>query len=481
MERVQVETLTGEGHELVGADLQGLRNRFEGRLILPFDGEYEQARQVWNGMIDQHPAMILQAESVEDVAAAVRYASRYQLLLSVRGGGHNVAGRAMLEGALVIDLSGMRGVSVDPGARQVRAEGGALLEDLNVAAGEYGLALSVGVVSETGIAGLTLHGGYGWLSRKFGLSLDNLVAMEVVCADGVVREASAERNGDLFWALRGGGGNFGVVTAFEFQAHRIPSEIWFAAPTYPAGVSREVLADFAAFMEEAPDEVSALASLWTAPDIPEVPEEMRGEPVVTLVGCYYGSVEAGQEALGPLYDFDSPGVDLGGAMSFVEANRFFDEDYPDGNFYYWKAAYIDRLDEEILEILEAGHRERPSLLSNIDVWALGGAAARVAPGETAYLQRYSPLMVTIEAQWEEASQATPNIIWAREIFRKLQHHSPGGLYLNFPGFAEEEDQVEEVYEQNFGRLQAVKEKYDPENLFRGTFNISPLSESARQE
>ncbi len=470
---MQIETVTGTIRELATTKLDELDARLQGPLVLPDHEDYEQVRQVWNGMIDRRPAFIVRCMTAEDVVAAVNFVRQHSLRLSVRGGGHNVAGKSVLDGAMLIDLSLMRGVSIDPDNQRVRVEGGALLDDLNVEAQKYGLAVPTGVVSETGVAGLTLHGGYGWLSRKFGITIDNLASVEIVTADGKLTHADAHTNADLFWAVRGGGGNFGVVTVFEFQAHPIEPQMWLAAPTYPASQRKEVLARFANFMGQAPHELSGLASLWNAPDDPEVPAEIRGKPVITTVGCYYGSVDKGKEVTKPLYELGSSPVDFGGQMPFVEINRFFDDDYPDGHFYYWKAAYLDRIDDEVLEILADFHDRRPSPLSNTDIWFFGGAISQVAPDDTAYPQRYTPFMASVEANWTDPDQSQANIAWARQQFEALQKHSPGGLYLNFPGFAEEEHDIEDIYATNFERLSRIKAKYDPDNLFRGTFNIPP--------
>lgn len=473
MEGISANRFGGGDIELSGSDLDELRARLQGRLLVEGDGDYDQARRLWNGMIDRYPALIVCCTVVEDVVAAVGFARDNELLLGVRGGGHNVAGRAVLDGAMVIDLSGMRGVEVDASRRRVYVEGGALLDDITVAAQRHGLAVPVGVVSETGIGGLTLYGGYGFLSRKYGMTVDNLVSVDIVTADGRLLHADKDNHPDLFWAVRGGGGAFGVVTTFEFEAHPVGPQIWLGAPTYPASQREVVLSEFADFVEGAPDEWSGLVSLWNGPDLAEVPAEIRGVPVITVVGCFAGTVEEGRAAMRPLQQLGSPMAELGGEMPFEVASRYFDDDYPDGHLYYWKSVYLDQIEAGVIDVLSAYHDSRPSEQSNIDIWAFGGAIARVAPEETAFPKRYAPFLVSIEANWTDPDQTDANMKWARGLFDDLQPFSSGGMYLNFPGFGEEEHTAEDVYAQNFERLQEIKAKYDGDNLFRGTFNIRP--------
>jgi FAD/FMN-containing dehydrogenase len=408
------------------------------------------------------------------VIAAVDLARRHNLLLAVRGGGHNVAGHAVCDGGLVIDLSEMRSVRVDPQGRVARVGGGATLRDLDHETQAFGLAAPVGVVSETGVAGLTLGGGYGWLTRKHGLSIDNLLSVDIVTADGRLCKASPTENPDLFWAIRGGGGNFGVVTSFEFRLHPVGPRVMVAIPFYPATEAGEALRSFREYMATAPEEVFVLAEFWSLPEGPGFPGERAGEPVILFVGVYAGPVEEGQRVLQPLREFDTPIADLSGPQSWVDLQRFYDEDYPDGMLYYWKSIYLDELSDGAIEALTAHSVERPSELSNVDVWYLGGAFSRVGPEETAFGPRDAQIMVGVEANWTERERSEANVAWAREAIASLRPFSSGGSYVNFGGFEEESDQVvQEVYRRNLERLTRIKARYDPDNLFRVNSNIAP--------
>ncbi|RPJ71148.1 MAG: FAD-binding oxidoreductase, partial [Desulfobacteraceae bacterium] len=335
-------------------------------------------------------------------------------------------------------------------------------------------AAPLGVVSATGVAGLTLHGGVGWLLRKHGLSIDNLAAVEIVTADGRLRRADPIENADLFWAVRGGGGNFGVVTSFEFKLHPVGPDVWLAAPIYPLARAGEVMAAFRDYMEAAPDELMGLGVFWSAPEVPQVPQNQHGAPVVILLGCYTGPYEKGEKILAPLRRIGTPIADLGGPMRFVDVQTFLDADYPDGKFYYWKSIYLDRLDAEAIKALSDHTALRPSPLSSIDVWTLGRAMRRVKSTETAFHTRDAPYMIGIEANWDAREEAEANINWARAVFEDLKKFSRGGNYLNFPGFFEEQESLlKGSYGENLKRLKSIKATYDPENLFLGAINIAP--------
>jgi FAD/FMN-containing dehydrogenase len=468
----EIATNRGGRFTVEETELVRLKDRLRGELIVPGNPGYEEARKVWNGLIDKRPGLIVRCSGVADVVAAVRFAGEHDLVVAVRGGGHNVAGNAVSEGGIVIDLSRMRSVRVDPDRRTARVEGGATLGDIDHETQAFGLAVPVGLVSATGIGGFALHGGYGWLLRKFGMAADNLLAADVVTADGRLRKASAGENEDLFWAVRGGGGNFGVVTSFEFRCHPVGPEVWFAAPFYPLDKAEAGLAFFREFLRSAPDELGAIAVLWSAPSDPAFPEAARGAPVLILAACHCGSVEDGERVTRPLREFDVPIADLSGRMRFLDVQRFFDHDYPPGRLYYWKSQYLPDLTDEAIRIAVRHGKERPSPLSSIDIWALGGAAGRVAPGTTAIASRSAAFLYTIESNWDDPGATQANIGWTRKSFGEMNMLSKGVTYLNFPGFAEEgEDLVKGAYGSNYRRLQALKAKYDPGNLFHGNFNI----------
>ncbi|RPJ75963.1 MAG: FAD-binding oxidoreductase, partial [Desulfobacteraceae bacterium] len=331
----RLNALGGNTISLSPSDLASLQGRVRGRIITAGDEAYESARKVWNGLIDRNPGVIVQCREAADVAAAVTFANEHGITISARSGGHNVAGSSLVENGFLIDLSSMRGVRVDPEKRKAVAQGGARLGDVDRATQAHGLAAPLGVVSATGVAGLTLHGGVGWLLRKHGLSIDNLAAVEIVTADGRLRRADPIENADLFWAVRGGGGNFGVVTSFEFKLHPVGPDVWLAAPIYPLARAGEVMAAFRDYMEAAPDELMGLGVFWSAPEVPQVPQNQHGAPVVILLGCYTGPYEKGEKILAPLRRIGTPIADLGGPMRFVDVQTFLDADYPDGKFYYW--------------------------------------------------------------------------------------------------------------------------------------------------
>jgi FAD/FMN-containing dehydrogenase len=451
-----------------------LRASVQGAVLGPAETGYEEARRIWNGMIDRHPALIVRCAGPEDVAAVVRFARERGLPLSVRGGGHNVAGHAVCEGGIVIDLSALNTVRVDPQRGTVRAGGGALLGDVDRATQEHRLAVPMGVMSRTGIAGLTLHGGMGLLTRKWGLTSDNLLAAEVVTADGRVLTADEHHHADLLWALRGGGGNFGVVTAFELRAHPLGPDVWIGLVLYPVEAAPEALAFLRQCMSDAPDELMALAAFWSAPNEEFIPEAQRGAPVLALVACYAGPLEEGEAAIQPFREVGPTIADLSGPMPFVEAQRLFDPDYPDGRRYYWKSIYLRHLGDEVVQALAGHAARRPSPLTSLDIWALGGAMGRVPPQETAFAIRDAPFLVGIESNWVDPADDEANVAWARDVYRDLQRFSPGGAYLNFPGFGEEGAALlERSYGANYRRLRSIKASYDPDNLFRHNLNIRP--------
>ena len=463
-------TTTGNG--ALGQAAEGLRERLRGSLIMPEDDRYEDARKVWNGMIDKHPAMIARCAGPADVIQCMNFARELSLPVSVRGGGHNVAGTALCDGGLVIDLSEMRSVRIDPQRRRARVEAGARLRDLDHEAQAHGLAVPVGVVSRTGVAGLTLHGGMGLLLRKYGLASDNVVSADVVTADGRLLVADEDSHSDLLWALRGGGGSFGIVTSFEFQLHPVGPELNLALVLYPLEMAGRVLARFRAFMDAAPDEVMGVSVYWSAPDADPIPEDKRGAPVVVVLAAYSGPVEEGERVLLPLREIDVPIADLSGTMPYAVAQyALFDHEYPDGRRYYWKSIYLNHLNDDVIAVLSRYAANRPSPISSIDVWALGGAMGRVRPEATAFFKRDAPYMIGIEANWIDQADDAENLTWLRALYAELQSFSPGGAYLNFPGFYEEgEELIRTSYGGNYDRLRTIKAQYDPENLFGRAFS-----------
>jgi FAD/FMN-containing dehydrogenase len=457
--------------------LRQLRTRFSGELIRPGDAVYDEARKIWNGMIDRYPALIARCGSVADVQAAVNFAREQDLLVAVRGGGHNVAGYAVCEGGVVIDLSPMRKVVVDPVTRTARVEGGATLSDLDAATQAFGLAAPAGVVSATGVAGLTLGGGLGWLRRKYGLACDNLIAAEVVTADGQVVYTSESQHPELLWGLRGGGGNFGIVTSFIFRLYSVGPEVAFTFVFYPIARAREVLRFHEQFLSSEPGNVSTVAVLGQVPHVDAFPAEIHGLPFVGVLGMYAGEADEGMKAMRPLRELGDALVDMSAVMPYLEAQKIYDADYPNGHRYYWKSTNMNALTDEVIEILTRHAIEAPSGHSTIDIWFNGGAMGSLSANATAYGRRDIPYLINPEANWEHPEGDTANIGWARKLLAELEPHSAGGMYLNFPGFLEEgEKLVRASYGENYARLVALKTQYDPHNLFRRNQNIKPANE-----
>jgi FAD/FMN-containing dehydrogenase len=449
---------------------------FQGDVVRPGDPGYDEARAVWNPLVDRYPAVIAHCTGVADVIAATDFAVEHDLRLAVRGGGHNVAGTAVCDGGLVMDLSAMNGVHVDLDAQTARAEAGATWHELDRETQAFGLATPGGVVSTTGIAGLTLGGGLGWLRRRYGLTVDNLVSVDVVTADGRFLTANENQHPELFWGLRGGGGNFGVVTSFEYRLHPVGPEVAFAGPMYPLDRARDVLAQWREFMDVAPETVSSEAAFWTVPDLDDFPAAARREPVVALLAVHCGTVEAGRAALAPLREFDEPLVDLSGPMAYTEVQQLFDPFLPAGErCYYWKSLELDRFDEEVIDAVVGAAAERPSPETIIPVWHLGGAMREVGPTETAYGDREATYLLSLDSTWADPADTALNVEWTRQVWADMHRFSDGSLYLNFPGFAEEGEALvrSATGRENHERLVALKDKYDPDNRFRLNQNVIP--------
>lgn len=460
------DTRPGNGAVIDNGAVEYLRSKVRGTLIRSGDMGYDDARKIWNGIIDRAPAMIVQCSGTADVIAAVNFAREKNLPLAVRGGGHNVAGNAVCDRGIVIDLSPMRRVRIDPINQTARVDGGAKLGDVDHEAQAFGLAVPVGVVSATGIAGLSLHGGMGFLTRKYGLTCDHILSADVVTADGKVIVADAKNNADLLWALRGGGGSFGVVTSFEFKLRPVGPDVWMCIVMYPVVEAKKALQTWRQFMETAPEEVMSIAIYWNAPHDEPVPKKYQGAPVIVLAGCWSGPVEKGEAVFKPLREIAAPAVDLSGPMPYLMAQKLFDPEYPNGRRYYWKSIYMKELSDAAIDMLSAYAASRPSPISSLDVWCLGGAVTRVRPEESAFFKRDAPYLLGIEANWENPKDDEANITWTRNLYRDAEKYSPGGMYFNFPGFLEEgDDLLKQSFGTNYDRLRQVKTTYDPQNLF----------------
>jgi len=456
--------------------IDGFAAGVRGAVLRPGDPGYDDARAIWNGLIDRRPALIVQCTGAADVVDAVNFAREQGLLLSVKGGGHNVAGNAVNDDGLVIDLSQMRGVHVDPSTRTVRVQGGATWGDCDRETQLFGLAVPGGVVSTTGIAGLTLHGGVGHLRRKHGLSIDNLLSVDIVTADGRPRRASATENEELFWAVLGAGSNFGVVTSFEFQAHPVGPMVAVAAVFYPLEDVRALLPAWRDYMASAPEELSSLALCWSVPPHDPFPPEHHGKAVLVVAAAYAGSVEDGEPVVQPLRELGRPVIDLSGPWPWLALQSGFDALFPKGGLYYWKSRALGELSEAAIDEIADFAARRPTPLTDIVIWHHGGAMSRVGETDTAYAGREAPFLVTGEASWTDPSQSDEAIAWGREFWEAMGRHSTGGLYLNFPGLGEEKEAlVRAGYGANYERLAALKATYDPTNLFRMNLNITPAS------
>ena len=444
------------------------------QILRPGDAGYDEARQVWNGMIDHRPAVIVRVRSVEDVVAALELATAEGLPISIRGGGHNVAGLAVGDGALVVDCSDMSAIEVDPVTRRARVGAGARWGDVDRAAQAHGLATPGGVVSVTGVAGLTLSGGLGWLRRTYGLSCDALRGATVVTADGRIVHASADEYPDLFWGLRGGGGNFGVVTELEFELYPVEPEVASVVAIYPIDQAARVLGEFRALAPTLPEDTSPLAVLTPVPDDDAFPESVRGHDALFILGIAVGPLDAGAAMLAPVARLgDGAVVDIGGTTSYADFQQFFDADYPAHTMrYYWKSSFADELsDGRIAALIEAFAR-RPSHHSTIDIWPLGGAIGRVSADESAYGARDAAWLISPESNWEDPAADAENIAWGRGIVDAVG----GSVYLNFPGLLEAGDrEAKSSHGATYDRLAQVKRAYDPDNRFRFNANIVPAA------
>jgi FAD/FMN-containing dehydrogenase len=452
--------------------LQSLRQQFRGELIRASDAEYDTARRVWNGMIDRRPALIARCVDADDVAAAIAYARERALPLAIRGGGHNVAGSAVCDGGVVIDFTHMKYVGIDPARRTARVQPGVVWGEFDREAQAHGLTTTGGLVSSTGVAGLTLGGGIGWLMRAHGLTCDNLVAAEVVTADGKRIRASAEENGDLLWGLRGGGGNFGVVTAFEFQLHQVGPLVNGGLVMHLLDRAGEVLRFYREWVKALPDALTTFLAFLTAPPLPFVPPELVGKPAVAVVVCDIARDHETGAAIRDLVGFGPPPVNVIGEMPYLALQTMFDPSAPAGLRNYWKSAYVDELGDEAIEVLVRAAGKACTPFSQIHLHQMGGAVARVAADAMAFANRTAAFAANIVAQWERPQDDAENIAWAREHFARLEPLARGA-YVNFLG-EEGDARVRAAYgERTYQRLASLKRRYDPENVFRLNQNIAP--------
>lgn len=443
-----------------------LRAALRGPVLGPGDEGYDATRRVWNAMIDRRPALIARCVCADDVVAAIGFAREHELRLSIRGGGHNVAGSAVCDGGVMLDLSLMKGVQVDPRARMARAEPGVLWQELDGETQKVGLATVGGVVGTTGIAGLTLGGGQGWLTGKYGLTCDNLLAAEIVLADGTRLRASATENPDLFWALRGAGANFGVVTSFEYRLHEVGPTVLGGLVIHPLDQARDVLRFYRDFTADQPDELTTYAGILTSPD---------GHPVIAMVACYAGDLDAGERAVAPLRAFGSPLADTLAPCTYADQQAIMTAGFPHGRLNYWKSGLTREISDGAIDAVVEYAPNIPSPFSAIAIADCHGAYSRVGAQETAYSHRDAPYDLVILSSWTEAAETDRNVAWTRDFYQAVAPHLSGGVYVNDLDRDESEDRVRSAYGVNYARLRALKAKFDPSNLFQMNNNIRPAA------
>ncbi len=450
----------------VAQGVSKLSGTFGGQLLLPADPGYEEARKVHNGLVNKRPALIARCKGTADIADAVNLARELRLEVAIRGGGHNVAGRATVDGGLMIDLSTMKGIHVDPKTRTARAQGGNTWAEFNRETQLHGLACTGGVVSSTGIAGLTLGGGLGWLMGKYGLALDNLLSVEVVTAEGVVVGASASENADLFWAMRGGGGNFGVAASFEYHVHPVGPTITGGLVAYPFEHAHDVLHHFRDVTASAPDDLTVVAGLIHAGD-------GSGAKLAAMVACHCGPLGAGEAAMRPIKAFGAPALDTIGPMPYCQINTMLDGAYPKGALNYWKSSYLAQLSDEAIDRLVECFAQCPTPMGQLLLEHFHGAVGRVGIGDTAFPHRADGYNLVVLSEWLDPPMTDRCIAWARDSYAAMEPIMAKGRYVNYLGDDEVADAVAAAYGPNYRRLQQVKAKYDPANFFHMNQNIQP--------
>ncbi len=460
--------------------LIALRGKLRGTAVLRGEQGYDAARTIWNAMVDRNPALAVRCQNAADVVEAVTFARENSLVLSIRSGGHNIAGSAVCDNGLLIDLSLMKSVRVDPAARTARVDPGATLADFDREAQAFGLATPLGINSTTGVAGLTLGGGFGWTSRKFGLTIDNLLSADVVTADGKLLRASNSEHQDLFWALRGGGGNFGVVTSFKFKLHPLGPEVLSGLVVHPLDEAVKLLTEFRGIAMQAPDELTIWAVMRRAPPLPFLPAEWHGKEVLIFAACYSGDMKEGERALEPLRSLGNPIADVISPHRFTDWQAAFDPLLTPGARNYWKSHdFADLPDDAIKVIVEAVHA-LPSPESELFIANVGGAMARIPTEATAWANRNAHFIMNVHTRWRDKAQDAASIAWARELFDATAPFASGSVYVNFMP-DDEKDRVEKAYGANYGPLSEIKRRYDPENLFRLNQNIRPGSDKPLPE
>jgi FAD/FMN-containing dehydrogenase len=471
---VKATTVEGREIDLKQDTLDGLKTRLRGTLFVPSDGGYEESRTVWNAMIDRKPAFVVRCLGVADVIACVQFARENDILLCIKGGGHNIAGLATADGALMLDMSLMRGVWVDPQKKIAHAQAGCLLGDVDRETQVHGLATVLGFVSLTGIAGLTLGGGFGYLTRRWGWTSDNVVGMDVVTADARLVRASSDENADLFWGLRGGGGNFGVVTGIDYALHPVGPEIVGGIVAWPASEASRVLDLYRTLAEKAPPELTLVALMRPAPPAPWLPKDWHGKPIVTMLACYTGNVVEGEKVVAPIKSFGKPIGDVLVRRPYAQLQTLFDATQPKGRRAYWKSEYLPRIEPELCEkVIEHAAKIR-SPHSLVILFQIEGALNRLSGDHSPTGNRDARYVINLAGSWEHADEDAVNIEWAREAWKSIKQFSTGGTYINFLTQDEGFERVEAALGKALHRLAQVKTKWDPKNMFRTNRNIKPI-------
>lgn len=443
-----------------------------GEIIMPDAESFDEARTIWNGMIDKFPGLIVQVSNEQDVVNAVNFARVYDILLAIRSGGHNIAGKALVDGGLVIDFSSMQAVTMNLGENTVKVAPGATLADIDHVTQQHGLVVPTGINSTTGIAGLTLGGGFGWTTRKFGLTIDSLIGVSMVTAAGEIIKANAQQNVDIFWAVRGGGGNFGVVTEFEFTLHQAGPEVLAGMVIHPFSDAKNVLTQYQTFINTAPEELTCWVVMRKAPPLPFIPEEWHGKEVLIMAMCYVGDINDGQNVTAGLRKIGHPIAEAVGPMPFTSWQAAFDPLLTEGARNYWKSLDLQDVDNDVVTEIEKAVETLPSDECEIFIAHLGGAMANVAPEGTPWINRQTHFTVNIHTRWQKASDDELCRNWARQLHSNLTPHAMGSVYVNFIPEGDE-DSIAHAYGANFERLKRIKQHIDPNNLFRVNQNIVP--------
>ena len=452
--------------------VSALKQKIQGRVVVAGDSDYDDIRKIWNAMIDRHPAVIVRVAGAEDVQRTIGFARENRMELTIRGAGHNIAGNAISENGIMIDLSTLKNVRVDAKKNRAYVDAGATLADFDAAVQLHGLATPIGINSTTGIAGLTLGGGFGWLTRKFGFTIDNLISAEMITADGNKRQVNEKENSDLFWAIRGGGGNFGVVTQFEFGLHSVGPEVLAGLLVFPFDQAKQVLTSYRDFMKSAPEDLNVWIVMRKAPPLPFLPESVHGKEVVVVAAFYHGEISAGQKLIESIRKFGTLHGEHAGPMPYAQWQQAFDPLLTAGARNYWKSHNFTDLSDGAFNAMIEYAGKLPSPHCEIIIACISGAANRIAPDATAYRHRDAKFIMNVHGRWETAAEDQKGIAWAREFFNASKPFASAGAYVNFMT-EDEGDRVSSVYGANYQKLAEIKKKYDPDNVFHYNQNIRP--------